>query len=183
VTSDLSDADWRAEAQAAADSWSGMLKTVRKYKARMMADANKDVESASHMLLHIVAAEGPMRTSALAASAHSDLSTISRQSAALVTGGLLERQSDPADGRACLLALTPVGEQTLAEYERNRLNFFAQVLDGWTSDELQQFGALIDRFTAAYDQVHDTWVTAHAANRAAIAAAMDRPATTEGISA
>src|SRR5579862_4812779 len=81
----------RAVTDAAADSVLGLLRTVRKAKARMAADARGDVESATHLLLHTVAAHGPVRTSALAASVHSDLSTVSRQVGALVAGGLLER--------------------------------------------------------------------------------------------
>ena len=156
-TSGAAGTAWSADAEAAADSVIGLLRTVRKAKARMLSDAKKDVESASDMLLHIVATEGPMRTSALAVSAQSDLSTVSRQSAALVSAGLLERQSDPADGRACLLALTPDGRQIMAERERSRTAFFAEVLDGWTGDELREFGGLLDRFTITYTQVHDAW--------------------------
>jgi DNA-binding MarR family transcriptional regulator len=174
------DASWPADAEATADSVLGLLRTVRKAKARMMSNANKDVESASTVLLHIVAAEGPMRTSALAVSAQSDLSTVSRQSAALVAARLLERQSDPADGRASLLALTPAGRAALADHDRSRTAFFAQVLDGWTSEELRQFGGLLDRFTETYDQVHDAWIAERAASAAA---AVAQPATMEGISA
>jgi DNA-binding MarR family transcriptional regulator len=170
-----------AEVEAVATDVINLLRTVRKAKARMMSQAKSDVESASQLLLHIVGTEGPMRTSLLAASAHSDLSTVSRQSAALVTAGLIERQADPADGRACLLALTPEGRETLAEHRRSGLAFFAQVLDGWTADELSQFGHLLTRFTAAYDQVHDAWIVEKAANQVASQAA-NRAEITEGIS-
>ena len=45
---------------------------------------------------------------ALAAAVHSDPSTVSRQVAALVRAGLIERQADPEDGRASVLVPTPV---------------------------------------------------------------------------
>ena len=50
--------------------------------------------------------EGPHRSNALAEAVHSDPSTVSRQIAALVKVGYVERRPDPADGRACLLAAT-----------------------------------------------------------------------------
>jgi DNA-binding MarR family transcriptional regulator len=169
----------RAEVPAAAEAVAhevlDLLRTVRKAKARMAADAGGDVESATRLLLHTVATSGPVRTSALAASVHSDLSTVSRQVAALVTGGLLERRADPADGRACLLALTPAGEAAVAEHLAGRAAFFAEVLDGWSEDEMRQFGGLLARFTASYDQVHATWVANRVTRRTA------QPAATEGL--
>jgi DNA-binding MarR family transcriptional regulator len=167
VTSSPAPAAVRARAltDAAADSVLGLLRTVRKAKARMAADARGDVESATHLLLHTVAAHGPVRTSALAASVHSDLSTVSRQVGALVAEGLLERRADPADGRACLLALTPAGEAAVADHERGRAAFFAAVLDGWSDEELRRFAGLLDRFTASYDHVHAAWMAERATAR------------------
>jgi DNA-binding MarR family transcriptional regulator len=150
---------------AATSAVRSLLRTARKAKARMMADARGDVESAMQALLHIVASEGPMRTSALAASAQSDLSTVSRQVAALVSSGLLERRADPADGRASLLALTPSGEAILAQYERASAAFYAEVLDGWSPDELEQFSALLGKFTAAWDQVQASRLAGQVAHR------------------
>src|SRR3984957_14979159 len=157
----------RAATDAVAGSVLGLLRTVRKAKARMMAAAGDDVESATALLLHSVATLGPVRTSALAASVHSDLSTVSRQVGVLVAAGLLERRADPADGRACLLALTPAGQAAVAEHERGRADFFAAVLDGWAEDELRQFAGLLDRFTASYDHVHAAWIAERAATRSA----------------
>lgn len=157
----------RTAAGAVADSVLDLLRTVRKAKARMAANARGDVDSATQLLLHTVAAHGPARTSALAASVHSDLSTVSRQVGVLVAAGLLERQADPADGRACLLALTPAGAAAVADHERGRANFFAAVLDGWAEDELLQFAGLLDRFTASYDHVHAAWISERATRRAA----------------
>jgi DNA-binding MarR family transcriptional regulator len=141
-----------------ADSIVDLLRTVRRAKARLVAAAGNDVESATQVLLRAVAAEGPMRASALAVSVQSDLSTVSRQTAALVAGGLLERRADPVDGRASLLAVTAAGQTVLAEHAHARAEFFAQVLAGWDTHELDQFTHSLRRFTAAYDQTHDAWM-------------------------
>ena len=52
------------------DSFIDLQRTVRRSKARLLAAAGNDVESATHLLLHTVESEGPMRASALAASVH-----------------------------------------------------------------------------------------------------------------
>ncbi|HEY0933541.1 MAG TPA: MarR family transcriptional regulator, partial [Trebonia sp.] len=128
---------------------------VRRAKARLLAVAGgNDVESATQSLLHVVAAEGPMRASALAASLQADLSTVSRQVSALVTSGLLERQADQCDGRASLLAVTDAGRAAIAQHEQGRHAFFADVLAGWSDEELRHFVQQLERFTVAYDHIH-----------------------------
>jgi DNA-binding MarR family transcriptional regulator len=137
-----------------AESFADLMRTVRRSKARLLAAAGDDVESATHLLLHEVKAEGPMRASALAASVHSDLSTVSRQVTVLVSRGLLERRADQLDGRASLLAVTDAGRAAIAEHEQGRQAFFDEVLTGWSAEELRQFAQQMERFTAAYDRIH-----------------------------
>jgi DNA-binding MarR family transcriptional regulator len=154
-----------AEVETVAKNVLDLLSTVRKAAARIEANTRSDMESATRLLLRTVAELGPIRTTALAESVHSDLSTVSRQTASLVATGLLERRSDPADGRASLLALTPAGEAATAEHDRARAGFYDQVLNGWTPAELRQFGAMLARFTASYDQVHTARVLAASVKR------------------
>ena len=144
-----------------ADSFSELQRTVRRSKARLLA-AGDDIDSATQLLLHTVAGEGPMRASALAASVQADLSTVSRQVAALVGRGLLERQADQFDGRACLLAVTDAGRAAIAEHEQGRQKFFDAVLADWNTEEMRQFARQLERFTAAYDRVHTAWMNERA---------------------
>ena len=170
----------QAAVTAVADSVRELLRAVRKSKARMTADGRDDVESATHAVLHTVAAGGPMRASELAACVHSDLSTVSRQVAGLVADGLLERRADPVDGRASLLALTAAGEAAVAAREAGRVAFFARVLDGWTEGDLRQFASMIGQFTASYDQVYAAVMAERAQQeRAARLARPAVPPTTE----
>ncbi|HEX4089748.1 MAG TPA: MarR family transcriptional regulator [Trebonia sp.] len=150
---------------AVTESFIDLQRTVRRSKARLLAAAGNDVESATHLLLHTVQSEGPMRASALAAGVQSDLSTVSRQVTALVGRGLLERRADQHDGRACVLAVTEAGRAAIAEHERGRQAFFDEVLEWWDDDELRQFRQQLDRFTAAYDRVHAARMSARAGHR------------------
>ena len=152
----------REPVASVADSFSELQRTVRRSKARLLA-AGDDVDSATQLLLHTVAVEGPMRASALAASVQADLSTVSRQVAALVGRGLLERQADQVDGRASLLAVTGAGRAAIAEHERGRQAFFDEVLTGWGAPEMRQFARQLERFTTAYDHVHTAWIDERAA--------------------
>ena len=152
----------REPVASVADSFSELQRTVRRSKARLLATGD-DVDSATQLLLHTVAADGPMRASALAASVQADLSTVSRQVAALVGRGLLERQADQFDGRACLLAVTDVGRAAIAEHEQGRQKFFDAVLADWNTEEMRQFARQLERFTAAYDRVHTAWLSERAA--------------------
>jgi len=151
----------REPVASVADSFSELQRTVRRSKARLLATGD-DVDSATQLLLHTVAADGPMRASALAASVQADLSTVSRQVAALVGRGLLERQADQFDGRACLLAVTDVGRAAIAEHEQGRQKFFDAVLADWNTEEMRQFARQLERFTAAYDRVHTAWISERA---------------------
>jgi DNA-binding MarR family transcriptional regulator len=145
-----------------AESFIDLQRTVRRAKARLLAAAGDDVESATQMLLHTVAAEGPMRASALATSVHADLSTVSRQVAVLVNRGLLERRADQCDGRASLLAVTDVGQAAIARHEQGRQAFFDAVLADWRPEEMLQFARHLEQFTAAYDSVHTAWMSERA---------------------
>src|SRR5258705_13409065 len=71
------------------------------------ADAAPD-RSALSMLLPLMRG-GPMRLRDLADARGADPSTVSRQAAQLVQAGLIERDADPADGRARQLSLTEAG--------------------------------------------------------------------------
>src|SRR6201996_783959 len=165
-----------------AESFRDLQRTVRRSKARLLAAASNDVESATQMLLHTVAADGPMRTSALAVSAQADLSTVSRQVGVLVSRGLLERQADQLDGRASLLAVTDAGRAALAEHEQRRQAFFDEVLTGWTTEEMGEFARQLERFTVAYDQIHAARVSSRAGRQEASSPATQPhdPADLEG---
>jgi DNA-binding MarR family transcriptional regulator len=155
----------RSEVATVADQFTGLMRTFGKARARLLAAAATDVEWSAHIVLKCIASEGQMRASDVAEALHSDPSTVSRQVAALVKDGLVERRSDPDDGRASLLVLTEKADAVLAEHDRIRLEHFARVLDGWSDADLRQFATMLCRFTEAYEAENSDWMTDRIANR------------------
>ena len=93
------------------------------------------VDTAGVRLLWHLAESGPCRPSDLAELAQLDLSTVSRHVRDLGDAGLLTRSTDPRDGRAVVLDLTPDGREVLDESIGNRVAAVAPVLDSWHPDD------------------------------------------------
>jgi DNA-binding MarR family transcriptional regulator len=114
------------------------------------ATSGDGVEWAAYGLLFQLVNDGPRRSSALAERACVDPSTVSRQVAQLVKAGLVERQSDPEDGRASLLVATDRGRAAYAAKQEHRQRMFARVLDGWVDADVAALTALLTRFNDSF---------------------------------
>lgn len=110
------------------------------------------VDRSTIFLLKALAMHGPRRSSELAAAVHSDPSTVSRQVAALVRDGLIERQADPEDGRASVLVPTERGLELLAEQRRRMGLALAQVVRKWDPTEVTRFLELLERFVGDHER-------------------------------
>lgn len=122
----------------------GALDMVRLFQALKSAQGT----SARH-LLHVIRRFGPLRQSALAGCVHTDPSTISRHVTELVGEGLVQRQADPDDGRASLLALTDAGLTAVEDMREARDSRLASVLDDWSTEQIDALGEGIERLTAS----------------------------------
>lgn len=101
-------------------------------------------------VLAVVRRGGPVRVSAVAEDLHVDVSVASRQLAALEVDGHVERTSDPGDGRSCLLAITPAGEQTLSAAHERMVGAFSATVADWTVSDLATLTALLARLRGDY---------------------------------
>lgn len=116
-------------------------------RAHTMAKQRHGVEwSAYALLFHLVSA-GPMRASALAELVCADPSTVSRQTAALVELGFVERQRDPEDGRAARLVATTAGHAMFERMRADRDALFEDVLVDWDHADVTRLASLLHRFT------------------------------------
>lgn len=94
---------------------------------------------------------GPTHASGVAEALVVDRSVVSRQAAQLQELGLIEVQTDPSDGRARFLALTPLAERKLAEMRAGNKALVRRRLGAWPEEDLRQFAALIARLNAPED--------------------------------
>ena len=103
-------------------------------------------------LVRLDESPAPVRLSDLATSLELDLSTVSRQVRNLVRTGLVTREPDPLDGRACLLSLSGRGRAVLDAVREARREALRHATLQWGPDERATIAAALARL--AYD-LHD----------------------------
>lgn len=109
------------------------------------------LERSAYTILGFLHDEGPMRNAALAALLHLDASTVSRQVAALQRAGLIAREVDPDDGRACRLRLTPGGQRAVASTRLARRSALRELIGSWPEGDQQALAVLLERLNAGLD--------------------------------
>jgi DNA-binding MarR family transcriptional regulator len=108
------------------------------------------VEPASYPILFNLIA-GPQRVSLLAEHVYSDVSTVSRQVTTLVSHGLLEKVTDPHDGRACMVSLSTEGVALVEHLKASRGEWFRQLLQDWDPADAQVFSDYLQRFALSFE--------------------------------
>ena len=119
----------------------------------MAATTNKKVgnlDRSAYLLLHQISSHGSAGVKALAEEFHLDISTISRQSAALEQKGYVYRILDPQDGRAYSLQITESGAKELASNKQARFERVAELLQDWSLEDQQMFGELLSKFNRTF---------------------------------
>ena len=119
-----------------------MMALGRRVRQRQPGDA---VDFSAFPLLKLLSHQGPMRLSALAAVLGLDASTVSRHARQLEDRGLLERTTDPNDGRASRIAVSAQGSACLAQGIETRRQLLTHALDGWTDEERETLRMLLAR--------------------------------------
>ncbi|WP_305953364.1 MULTISPECIES: MarR family winged helix-turn-helix transcriptional regulator [Paenibacillus] len=108
-----------------------------------------NLDRSAYLLLHQIASHGSAGVKALSDEFHLDISTVSRQAAALEQKGYVKRIPDPVDGRAYSLEMTDMGEEVLNENKQARQESIGKMLSAWSDGERVIFGELLRKFNAA----------------------------------
>ena len=120
-----------------------LLQALRQHAPRI----HPAVDATAYPILFNLAAE-PRRVSVLAECVHSDVSTVSRQVSTLEAHGLVDKVSDPDDGRAHVVRLSDEGQTLLAGIQQQRTEWFRELMADWTAEEASDFAGHLERFGA-----------------------------------
>jgi DNA-binding MarR family transcriptional regulator len=110
------------------------------------------IDRASYWTLARLAEHAPLRLSELAQVLGLDLSTVSRQVAALERHRLVARSTDPSDRRAAMVELTAEGHQALAGLRAGARARLTDILSGWTDPERAELARALTRFNETVER-------------------------------
>ncbi|MFD3308424.1 MarR family winged helix-turn-helix transcriptional regulator [Streptomyces sp. NPDC058694] len=106
---------------------------------------NGRLDRSAYLLLSRIRAEGPMSIGRLSAAFGLDVSTLNRQTAAMLRAGVVERIPDPDGGVARKFAITTEGERRLTADRAENIRGLEKVVADWTPEEVTEFATLLSR--------------------------------------
>lgn len=80
-----------------------------------------------------------------------DVSTLNRQTAALLRADLAERTPDPDGGLARKFRISPEGERRLSEERESNRATIRMLLADWPEEEIERFADALVRFNGAIE--------------------------------
>ncbi|QQM40306.1 MarR family winged helix-turn-helix transcriptional regulator [Streptomyces liliifuscus] len=112
------------------------------------------LDRSAYLLLSRIQAEGPMSIGRLSAAFGLDVSTLNRQTAAMLRAGVVERIPDPDGGVARKFAITAEGERRLTADRAENVRGLEKVVADWTPEEVAEFATLLSRLNRDVER-HD----------------------------
>ncbi len=174
LSTDLRRADGRDQADTSlrerAQRWEGQVRDtqLREIERELMLltrhhilpasnhrPGQRTLERSAYLLLSRIEVEGPMTLAQLAEAFSLDVSTVNRQTAAMVQAGLVDRIPDPDGGIARKLAITPEGGQRLHADRDFVLGALAKILTEWPGGDLRLLADVLSRFNLTCEREYD----------------------------
>ena len=115
-------------------------------QSQILVRSGETLDQPSHSALRHLLAWGAMRPTALSEALGTGASHVSKIVRRLEQDGLAERSTDPSDGRATLITLTPAGEVAARGVYELGDRMITEVLDGWSESDVRRFTDLTERF-------------------------------------
>lgn len=153
MTSEESSAHVREDAISSMEEQLSLLfRRSRAIGNRVARRVHPDMEPGAYGLLRALQRHGSLRLTDLAAEIGVGKPTVSRQVAMLESLGVVQKASDPRDGRAQTISLTPEGSEQLATAQSARRTVFHGLLEEWEDADLTQLAGLLERLNEAYQR-------------------------------
>ncbi|MCJ7841266.1 MarR family transcriptional regulator [Lederbergia sp. NSJ-179] len=107
---------------------------------------NNLLERSAYVLLRQLSVEGPAGVKSLSEQLDLDISTVSRQAAALEQKKYIDKFPNPKDGRSYFYQITELGIKELEDNRQNRYDRLSEILTEWSDEEKQTFGLLLKKY-------------------------------------
>ena len=111
--------------------------------------ARQSADASTLSLLQAVASRDAIRPSEIADLQHVHRSLVTRQVRDLEDKGYAQVTADPADGRSCLVTLTPAGADEMARLRQVGVDRFATFVAGWEPEEVRTLTALLEKLQSS----------------------------------
>jgi DNA-binding MarR family transcriptional regulator len=132
--------------EALAEGFGRVARQIRRETSARIAPLGLNLHQSR--ALEMIDRAGPLRPSDLAERLGIAARSATDSVSGLVAAALVERRTDPADGRAQLLAISPAGRRALAEVSRIRGQVGAEVFARLDPDERVTLAGLLSRLAA-----------------------------------
>lgn len=109
------------------------------------------LDRSAYLLLSRLEAEGPMTIGQLAEAFSLDVSTVNRQTGAVLQAGLAERIPDPDGGLARKLSITAEGARRVADDREFVIEALGGLVGTWPEDEVRIFAGMLERLNASIE--------------------------------
>lgn len=128
------------------------LRRARASSGEMAREVHPELEPAAYGLLVRLESAGRQRATELAAYFGVGKATMSRQLRALENLGLVDREPDPADGRAWLVRLTGEGLVRFRSVRDARRGRYVRKLADWDRAEVAELARLLHQLNARAEE-------------------------------
>ena len=130
---------------------SALLSLSRQSATAAILAGPEQLDRSAYIIMARLFDAGPQSIGQLADAFGLDVSTINRQTAAVVRTELVERIADPDGGMARKFVLTDAGRQRFVEHRDWNDRGLRAVLADWNGRDVERLAALLERFSSDID--------------------------------
>lgn len=122
------------------------------------APGHLQLDRSVYTLLTRLEVEGPMSIGQLSEAFGLDASTLNRQTAKMLSQGVVRRIPDPGGGMARKFEITDEGAEQLREDRAIKLRGLEQIVADWSADDLAELARVLRRFNESIEaRDHRPW--------------------------
>ncbi|MGN7190242.1 MarR family winged helix-turn-helix transcriptional regulator [Curtobacterium sp. MCBA15_004] len=126
---------------------------VRQTLRASLIESQGGLDPTARVILRAVDRSGAVRSMAIADATGLSRPVVSRRVASLVESGHLDTAPDPADGRAALVSVAPVGRELLDTLAGAGAEVADELTQAFATEELQTLAGLLARLNDRADTV------------------------------